>query len=69
MSFVAGHASLFGFLQAVTEITFGVLLVLGLLTRPVALAAFGFLASLWVSVCGTAWIWELLVPMAVALGL
>jgi hypothetical protein len=33
------------------------------------LAAFLFLTTLWVSEWGTAWIWELLVPMAVALAL
>ena len=37
--------------------------------RPVPLAAFLFLTTLWVSEWGTAWIWELLVPMAVALAL
>ena len=67
MSFMATHANVMAPMQAVTEITFGVLLLLGLLTRPVALAAFGFLASLWISEWGTAWIWELLVPMVVAL--
>ncbi len=69
MSFMAAHAALAGPLQAATELTFGVLLVAGLLTRPVALAAFGFLASLWVSEFCTAWIWELLTPMMVALAL
>jgi uncharacterized membrane protein YphA (DoxX/SURF4 family) len=69
MSFVANNAGVMAPIQAVTEITFGVCLVLGLLTRPVALAAFGFLTTLWVSEWGTAWIWELLVPMAVALSL
>ena len=53
-------------IQAVTEIGFGILLVTGLGTRLVALAACGFLASLWVSEWGTAWIWELLVPIVVA---
>jgi uncharacterized membrane protein YphA (DoxX/SURF4 family) len=33
----------------VAEISFGVLLVTGLLTRPVAFAAFLYLASLWMS--------------------
>jgi len=68
-SFMAAHASIAGPLQGLTEISFGVLLVLGLLTRPVALVAFLFLTTLWVSEWGTAWIWELLMPMAVALGL
>lgn len=66
MSFMASHADIVGPLQAVTEIGFGIFLLLGLLTRPVALAAFLFLTSLWVSEWGTAWIWELLVPMIAA---
>jgi uncharacterized membrane protein YphA (DoxX/SURF4 family) len=69
MSFAASHADIMGPIQAVTEISFGVTLVIGLLTRPVALGAFFFLTSLWVSEWGTAWIWELLVPMSVALAL
>ncbi|MCA1594607.1 MAG: DoxX family membrane protein [Acidobacteria bacterium] len=69
MSVVANNAAVMGPVQAVTEITFGVCLLLGLFTRPVALGAFAFLASLWVSEWCTAWIWELLVPMAVALSL
>ena len=69
MRFVADNAAFFAPIQAVTEITFGVLLLLGLLTRPVALAAFVFLTTLWVSELGIAWIWELLIPMAVALSL
>ena len=67
MSFMASHAAVLAPMQAVAELSFGVLLLLGVLTRPVALAAFGFLASLWISEWGTAWIWELLVPMIVAL--
>lgn len=66
MSLAASHATAAGPLQAVAEISFGLFLLLGLLTRPVALAAFLFLASLWVSEWGTAWIWELLIPMIAA---
>ncbi len=69
MSLAASHATVAGPLQAVTEISFGVFLLLGLLTRPVALAAFLFLTSLWISEWGTAWIWELLVPMIAALSI
>ena len=47
----------------------GILLVIGLLTRPVALIAFLFLGSLWVTEFGTSWIWELLVPVVASLGL
>jgi uncharacterized membrane protein YphA (DoxX/SURF4 family) len=69
MAFVANHASIAAPLQALTEISLGVLLVLGLLTRPVALIACGLLASLWISEWGTAWIWELLVPVLASLAL
>jgi uncharacterized membrane protein YphA (DoxX/SURF4 family) len=69
MRLMAANAAVAAPLQAIAEISFGLLLVLGLLTRPVALAAFGFLTSLWVSEWGTAWIWELLVPMGAALAL
>src|SRR5262245_38526805 len=69
MTFMASHADVMGSVQAVTEITFGICFVLGLFTRPVGLAAFAFLTSLWVSEWGTAWIWELLVPMMAALSL
>jgi len=69
MGFMASHAAMVAPMQAMTEISLGVLLVIGLLTRPVALAAFGFLASLWVSEWGTSWIWELLVPVLASLAL
>ena len=69
MGIMASHASIVGPMQGFTEITFGVLLVIGLLTRPVALAAFFFLSTLWIAEMGTAWIWELLMPMIVALAL
>jgi len=69
MGLMASHATIAGPMQGFTEITFGVLLVLGVLTRPVALAAFFFLTTLWIAEMGTAWIWELLMPMFVALAL
>jgi uncharacterized membrane protein YphA (DoxX/SURF4 family) len=69
MALMASHSSLAGPMQGLTEITFGVMLLIGLLTRPVALAAFFFLSTLWVAEWGTAWIWELLIPMIVALAL
>ena len=69
MSLAASHATIAGPMQAVTEVSFGLFLLLGLLTRPVALAAFLFLASLWVSEWGTAWIWELLIPMIASFSL
>ena len=69
MGFMASHAAFAGPMQGFTEITFGVLLLIGLLTRPVALGAFFFLSTLWLAEWGTAWIWELLIPMIVALAL
>jgi uncharacterized membrane protein YphA (DoxX/SURF4 family) len=69
MRLMASHAAMAAPLQALAEISFGVLLVLGLFTRPVALVACGFLASLWVSEWGTAWIWELLVPVLASFAL
>lgn len=69
MGLVAGHAAITAPGQAVLEISLGILLLLGLLTRPVALVACAFLANLWVSEWGTAWIWELLVPVLASLAL
>ena len=69
MAFMASHASVAAPLQGGAELSFGVLLLSGFMTRLVAFAAFGFLSSLWVSEWGTAWIWELLVPMMVAVSL
>jgi uncharacterized membrane protein YphA (DoxX/SURF4 family) len=56
-------------LQGLTEISLGILLVIGLLTRPAAFVAFLYLGSLWISELGTSWIWELLVPVLASLGL
>src|SRR5215467_3557515 len=69
MALAASNASMAAPMQAVTEIGLGILLVLGLLTRPAALVSFLFLGSLWISEWGTAWIWELLVPVLASLGL
>jgi len=63
MGIMASHAAIAAPLQAMTEISLGILLVIGLLTRPAALVAFLFLGSLWISELGTSWIWELLVPV------
>jgi uncharacterized membrane protein YphA (DoxX/SURF4 family) len=60
MALMASHASMAAPLQGCTEISLGVLLVLGLFTRPAALVAFGLLGGLWLSELGTSWIWELL---------
>jgi uncharacterized membrane protein YphA (DoxX/SURF4 family) len=69
MALAAAHASMAAPLQAITEISLGVLLVLGLFTRPAAVVAFAYLSSLWISEWGTGWIWELLVPVMVSLAL
>ena len=69
MATAASHSAMAAPLQGVTEISLGVLLVLGLLTRPAGLVACGLLASLWISELGTSWIWELLVPTLAALGI
>jgi uncharacterized membrane protein YphA (DoxX/SURF4 family) len=69
MGLAAHHAAMAAPLQAATEISLGILLVLGLFTRPAAFVAFLFLGSLWVSEFGTSWIWELLVSVLACLGL
>jgi uncharacterized membrane protein YphA (DoxX/SURF4 family) len=69
MGLAASHAAMAAPMQALTEIGLGILLVIGLLTRPSAFIAFLYLGSLWVSEWGTAWIWELLVPVMASLGL
>src|SRR3984957_1090641 len=69
MGLAASHAAIAAPLQAVTEIGLGILLVIGLLTRPAAFIAFLYLASLWVSEWGTSWIWELLVSVLASLAL
>src|SRR5262249_28894324 len=69
MGLMPSHAVIAGKIQAMTEISLGTLLVIGLLTRPAAFVAFLFLGSLWISEWGTAWIWELLVPVLACLGL
>jgi len=69
MGLAANHAAMAAPMQGLTEISLGVLLVIGLLTRPAAFVAFLFLGSLWISELGTSWIWELLVSVLASLGL
>jgi len=69
MALMAGHAALAAPLQALTEISLGILLLLGLCTRPAGLVAGAFLTSLWISEWGTAWVWELVVPAVASLAL
>jgi uncharacterized membrane protein YphA (DoxX/SURF4 family) len=69
MGLMANHAAIAAPLQGLTEISLGVLLVIGLFTRPAAFVGFLFLGSLWLSEFGTSWIWELLVSVLACLGL
>src|SRR6267154_3443688 len=69
MGLAASHAAIAAPMQAMTEISLGILLLVGLLTRPAAFVAFLFLGSLWISEWGTSWIWELLVPVLASLAL
>jgi len=69
MGLAANHAAMAAPLQGLTEISLGILLLIGLLTRPAAFVAFLFLGSLWISEWGTSWIWELLVPVVASRGL
>jgi hypothetical protein len=66
MDFFADNSEVFAPIQFVTELSFAVLLVLGIATGAVALAAAGFLFSLWLSELGIFWIWELLSIAAIA---
>jgi len=69
LGFMSSHAAMAAPGQAVMEISVGILMIIGLITRPVALVAFLFLGSLWVTELGTSWIWELLVPVLASLAL
>jgi uncharacterized membrane protein YphA (DoxX/SURF4 family) len=69
MALAANHAAIAAPMQGLTEISLGILLLAGLLTRPAAFVAFLFLGSLWISEFGTSWIWELLVSVLACLGL
>lgn len=69
MGLAANHAAMAAPMQAMTELSLGILLVIGLLTRPAAFITFLYLTSLWISEWGTAWIWELLVPVLASLAL
>ncbi len=69
MGLAASHAAIAAPMQAMTEISLGILLLIGLVTRPAAFVAFLFLGSLWISELGTSWIWELLVSVVAALAL
>ncbi len=55
MGVAANHAAVAAPLQGLTEISLGILLLIGLVTRPAAFVAFLFLGSLWISEYGTSW--------------
>jgi uncharacterized membrane protein YphA (DoxX/SURF4 family) len=69
MSVLAANARIVAPLQAMTEFGLGVLLVTGTATRLAAAAGGAFLFSLWLSELGTAWFWELAMPVIVAFSL
>ena len=65
--FVADHASFFAPVQAVFELSLGVLLVLGIGTGIVALLSSGHLGALWVSEQALRrWVWEILSLVVIA---
>src|SRR5258705_4627274 len=69
MGLAASHAAIAAPMQGLTEISLGILLVIGLLTRPAAIVAFLFLGSLWISEWGTSLILALLGPVLASLRL
>lgn len=69
MSVMAANARIVAPLQAATELGLGVLLLAGAATRLAAASAGAFLFSLWLSEFGSAWIWELAMPVIVAFSL
>jgi uncharacterized membrane protein YphA (DoxX/SURF4 family) len=68
MEFVADQAVVASKLQLVTELTLGVLLTLGLATRPAGVVAGLFLTALWISEIDVPdeWIWSLVFPALAA---
>jgi uncharacterized membrane protein YphA (DoxX/SURF4 family) len=67
MRFIEDHSSLFAPVQAVFELTLGIVLVLGVATGLAALIAAGHLTALWISeLAPRRWVWELLSLMVVA---
>ena len=69
MGSAAAAATVSAPMQGVLEASLGILLIIGLFTRPAAFVAFVFLSSLWLSEWGIGWYWELLTPMIVAASL
>jgi uncharacterized membrane protein YphA (DoxX/SURF4 family) len=71
MKFISDHASFFAPVQAVFELSLGILLVLGIASGIVAMITAGHLTALWISELGIFWVWELLslIVVAVVVGL
>jgi uncharacterized membrane protein YphA (DoxX/SURF4 family) len=71
MKFISDHASFFAPVQAVFELSLGILLVLGIASGIVAMVTAGHLTALWISELGIFWVWELLslIVVAVVVGL
>jgi hypothetical protein len=67
MGFIADHASFFGPVQAVFELSLGMILVLGVGTGAFGLIAAAHLTALWISeLAPRRWVWELLSLIVVA---
>jgi uncharacterized membrane protein YphA (DoxX/SURF4 family) len=68
MRFVADQADVASKLQLVTELALGVLLTLGLATRPAGVVAGLFLTALWISEINVPneWVWSLVFPALAA---
>jgi uncharacterized membrane protein YphA (DoxX/SURF4 family) len=67
MGFIADHASFFGPVQAVFELSLGIVLVLGIGTGVFGLIAAAHLTALWISeLAPRRWVWELLSLIIVA---
>src|SRR4051794_26187334 len=58
MPFISDTASFFAPVQAVFELSLGILLVLGIASGVVALVTAGHLSALWISELGLFWVWE-----------
>jgi uncharacterized membrane protein YphA (DoxX/SURF4 family) len=67
MGFIADHASFFGPVQAVFELSLGIVLVLGIGSGVFSLIAAVHLTALWISeLAPRRWVWELLSLIVVA---
>ncbi len=71
MGFFSDNAAIFSKVQAVTEMSFGIALVVGFATGFFGISVTLFLLGLWLSELGLFWIWELLglIFVAAAVGI